>query len=98
MFVYKVVVFDDDLNTNIISFGENLNEALQYANKHNSKINSYKRAFVVKCLKNKINLIAFYKEGSFVDYVRTDPFDNKDINVVNHIMTQKSFPLIYVIA
>lgn len=97
MFVYKVIIFDDDLNTNIISFNENLNEAIQYANEYNSKINSYKRAFAVRCLENKINLIAFYKEGSFIDYVRTDPFDNKDINVVNHIMTQKSLPLIYVI-
>lgn len=26
MFIYKVIIFDDDLNTNIISFGEDLNE------------------------------------------------------------------------
>lgn len=98
MFVYKVVIFDDNLNTNIISFNEDLNGALQYANEYNSKINSYKRAFAIKCFENKINLHTFFKEGSFIDYVRTDPFDNKDINVVNHIMTQKSLPLIYVIA
>lgn len=96
MFIYKVIIFDDDLNTNIISFGEDLNEALQYANEYNSKINSYKRAFAVKYLKNKINLITFFKEGSFIDYVRNDEFD--DIDVANHIASKGSFPLIYVIA
>lgn len=98
MFIYKVIVFDDDLNTNIISFGEDLNEALQYANEYNSKINSYRRAFAVKCFKNKINLNTFFKESSLIDYVRTDPFDNKDINVVNHIVSQTCLPLIHVIA
>lgn len=38
MFIYKVIIFDDDLNTNIISFGEDLNEALQYADEHNKKL------------------------------------------------------------
>lgn len=96
MFVYKVIIFDNDLNTNIISFGEDLNEALQYANEYNSKINSYKRAFAVKCLKDKINLITFFKEGPFIDYVRNDEFD--DIDVANHIASKESLPLIYVIA
>ena len=96
MFVYKVIIFDDDLNTNIISFGEDLNETLQYANEYNSKINSYKRAFAVKRLKNKINLITFFKEGPFIDYVRNDEFD--DINVANHIASKGNLPLIYVIA
>lgn len=96
MFIYKVIIFDDDLNTNIISFGEDLNKALQYANEYNNKINSYKRAFAIKCLKNKINLITFFKEGTFIDYVRNDEFD--DINVANHIASKGNFPLIYVVA
>lgn len=96
MFVYKVIIFDDDLNTNIISFGEDLNEALQYANEHNRKCKSYRMAFPVKCLKDKINLITFFKEGPFIDYVRNDEFD--DINVANHIASKGSLPLIYVIA
>lgn len=96
MFVYKVIIFDDDLNTNIISFDKDLNKAVQYANEYNSKINSHKRAFAVKCLKNKINLITFFKEGPFIDYVRNDEFD--DINVANHIVNKENFPLIYVVA
>lgn len=96
MFVYKVIIFDDDLNTDIISFGEDLNEALQYSNEYNSKINLYKRAFAIKCLKDKINLITFFKEGPFIDYVRNDEFD--DINVANHIASKGNLPLIYVIA
>lgn len=98
MFIYKVVVFNDDLNTNIISFNKDLNKALQYANEYNSKINSYIRAFVVKCLENKINLITFFKEGSFIDYVRIDEFDRDEVDVVNHITSQTCFPLIHVIA
>ena len=85
MFIYKVVVFNDDLNTNIISFNKDLNKALQYANEYNSKINSYIRAFVVKYLGNKINLITFFKEGSFIDYVRIDEFDRDEVDIVNHI-------------
>lgn len=96
MFVYKVIIFDEDLNTDIMSFDEDLNEALQYANEYNSKINSYKRAFAVKCLKDKINLITFFKEGPFIDYVRNDEFD--DINVANNIVSKGSLPLIYIIA
>ena len=96
MFIYKVIVFDNNLNTNIILFNEDLDKAVQYANEYNSKINSYKKAFAVKCLKDKINLITFFKEGSFIDYVRNDEFD--DINVANHIASKGSFPLIYVIA
>ena len=96
MFIYKVIIFDDDLNTNIISFGEDLNKAIQYADEHNKKVGGYKKAFAVKCLKNKINLITFFKEGPFIDYVRNDEFD--DINVANHIASKGSFPLIYVVA
>lgn len=96
MFVYKVIIFDDDLNTNIISFGEDLNEALQYADEHNKKVGGYKKAFAIKCLKNKINLITFFKEGPFIDYVRNDEFD--DINVANHIASKGNLPLIYIIA
>lgn len=96
MFIYKVIVFDDDLNYNIISFNEDLNGAIQYANEHNRKIGPYKMAFAVKLLKDKINLITFFKEGPFIDYVRNDEFD--DINVANHIASKGSFPLIYVIA
>lgn len=96
MFVYKVIVFDDNLNTNIISFDKDLNKAVQYADEHNKKVGGYKKAFAVKCLKNKINLITFFKEGSFIDYVRNDEFD--DINVANHIVSKGNLPLIYVIA
>ena len=96
MFIYKVIVFDNNLNTNIISFNEDLNGAIQYADEHNKKVGGYKKAFAVKCLKDKINLITFFKEGSFIDYVRNDEFD--DINVANHIVNKGSFPLIYVIA
>ena len=96
MFIYKVIVFDDNLNTDIISFDKDLNEALQYANEYNNKINSYKRAFAVKCLKDKINLITFFKEGPFIDYVRNDEFD--DVNVANNIASKGNLPLIYVIA
>lgn len=96
MFVYKVIIFDNDLNHNIVSFNEDLNEALQYANEYNSKINSHKRAFAVKCLKDKINLITFFKEGPFIDYVRNDEFD--DVNVANHIASKGNLPLIYVVA
>lgn len=62
-----------------------------------SKINSYKRAFAVKCLKNKINLITFFKEGSFIDYVRNDEFDIDEVDVANHIASQTCLPLIYVV-
>lgn len=96
MFVYKVIIFDDNLNTNIISFDKNLNKAVQYADEHNKKVGGYKKAFAVKCLKNKINLITFFKEGPFIDYVRNDEFD--DINVANHIVSKGNLPLIYVIA
>lgn len=96
MFVYKVIIFDDDLNTNIISFDKDLNKAVQYADEHNKKVGGYKKAFAVKCLKDKINLITFFKEGPFIDYVRNDEFD--DINVVNHIVNKGNLPLIYVIA
>jgi hypothetical protein len=96
MFIYKVIIFDDNLNTNTISFDKDLNKAVQYANEYNSKINSYKRAFAVKCLKDKINLITFFKEGPFIDYVRNDEFN--DINVANNIVSKGNFPLIYVIA
>lgn len=96
MFIYKVIVFDNDLNHNIVSFNSDLDRAIQYANEYNSKINSYKRAFAVKCLKDKINLITFFKEGPFIDYVRNDEFD--DINVANHIASKGNLPLIYVVA
>lgn len=96
MFIYKVIVFDNNLNTNIALFNNDLDGAIQYANEHNRKTGPYKMAFAVKCLKNKINLITFYKEGSFIDYVRTELFD--DINVVNHIANKGNLPLIYVIA
>nr|DAU83512.1 MAG TPA: hypothetical protein [Caudoviricetes sp.] len=96
MFVYKVIIFDDNLNTNTISFDKDLNKAVQYADEHNKKVGGYKKAFAVKCLKNKINLITFFKEGPFIDYVRNDEFD--DINVANHIASKGNLPLIYVIA
>lgn len=96
MFVYKVIIFDDNLNTNTISFNKDLNEALQYADEHNKKVGCYKKAFAVKCLKDKINLITFFKEGPFIDYVRNDEFD--DVNVANNIVSKGSLPLIYVIA
>lgn len=96
MFIYKVIIFDDNLNTNTISFDKDLNKAVQYADEHNKKVGGYKKAFAVKCLKDKINLITFFKEGPFIDYVRNDEFD--DINVVNHIVSKGSFPLIYVVA
>ena len=96
MFIYKVIIFDDNLNTNIISFDKDLNKAVQYADEHNKKVGGYKKAFAVKCLKDKINLITFFKEGPFIDYVRNDEFDN--INVANHIVSKGSLPLIYVIA
>lgn len=96
MFVYKVIVFDDDLNHNVILFDKDLDKAVQYADEHNKKVGGYKKAFAVKCLKDKINLITFFKEGPFIDYVRNDKFD--DINVANHIASKGSFPLIYVIA
>lgn len=96
MFIYKVIVFDNNLNTNIILFNEDLDKAVQYADKHNKKVGGYKKAFAVKCLKDKINLITFFKEGPFIDYVRNDEFD--DINVANHIVSKGNFPLIYVIA
>ncbi len=96
MFIYKVIIFDDNLNTNTISFDKDLNKAVQYANEHNKKVGGYKKAFAVKCLKNKINLITFFKEGPFIDYVRNDEFD--DINVANHIANKGNFPLIYVVA
>lgn len=98
MFIYKVIIFDNDLNTNIILFNEDVDKAIQYANEHNRKTGPYKMAFAVKCLEDKINLIAFYKEGSFIDYVRTDPFDKNEINIVNHIVSQTYLPLIHVIA
>lgn len=60
MFIYKVIVFDNNLNTNIISFNEDLNGAIQYADEHNKKVGGYKKAFAVKCLKDKINLITFF--------------------------------------
>lgn len=96
MFVYKVIIFNDNLNTNIISFNEDLDKAVQYADKHNKKVGDYKKAFAVKCLKDKINLITFFKEGPFIDYVRNDEFD--DINVANHIASKGNLPLIYVVA
>ena len=96
MFIYKVIIFDDNLNTNTISFDKDLNKAVQYADEHNKKVGGYKKAFAVKCLKNKINLITFFKEGPFIDYVRNDEFD--DINVANHIVSKGNLPLIYVIA
>lgn len=96
MFVYKVIVFDDNLNTNIVSFDKDLDKAVQYADEHNKKVGGYKKAFAVKCLKGKINLITFFKEGPFIDYVRNDEFD--DINVANHIVSKGNLPLIYVIA
>lgn len=96
MFIYKVIIFDDNLNTNTISFDKDLNKAVQYADEHNKKVGGYKKAFAVKCLKDKINLITFFKEGPFIDYVRNDEFD--DINVANHIVSKRSLPLIYVIA
>lgn len=96
MFIYKVIVFDDDLNYNIVLFNEDLDGAIQYANEHNRKTGPYKMAFAVKCSEDKINLITFYKEGSFIDYVRTELFD--DINVVNHIVSKGNLPLIYIIA
>lgn len=96
MFVYKVIVFDDDLNHNVILFDKDLDKAVQYADEHNKKVGGYKKAFAVKCLKDKINLITFFKEGSFIDYVRNDEFD--DINVANHIVSKGNLPLIYVIA
>ena len=96
MFIYKVIIFDDDLNTNIISFDKDLNKAVQYANEHDKKVGGYKKAFAVKCLKDKINLITFFKEGPFIDYVRNDEFD--DVNVANNIVSKGNLPLIYVIA
>lgn len=96
MFIYKVIIFDDNLNTNTISFDKDLNKAVQYADEHNKKVGGYKKAFTVKCLKDKINLITFFKEGPFIDYVRNDEFD--DINVANHIVSKGNLPLIYVIA
>lgn len=96
MFIYKVIIFDDNLNTNIVSFYKDLDKAIQYADEHNKKVGGYKKAFAVKCLKDKINLITFFKEGPFIDYVRNDEFD--DINVVNHIVSKGNLPLIYVIA
>lgn len=96
MFIYKVIIFDNNLNTNTISFDKDLNKAVQYADEHNKKVGGYKKAFALKCLKDKINLITFFKEGPFIDYVRNDEFD--DINVTNHIVSKESFPLIYVIA
>lgn len=96
MLIYKVIVFDNNLNTNTISFDKDLNKAVQYADEHNKKVGGYKKAFAVKCLENKINLITFFKEGPFIDYVRNDEFD--DINVANHIISKGNFPLIYVVA
>lgn len=96
MFIYKVIIFDDNLNTNTISFDKDLNKAVQYADEHNKKVGGYKKAFAVKCLKDKINLIIFFKEGPFIDYVRNDEFD--DINVANHIASKGNLPLIYVVA
>lgn len=96
MFIYKVIIFDNNLNTNTISFDKDLNKAVQYADEHNKKVGGYKKAFAVKCLKDKINLITFFKEGPFIDYVRNDEFD--DINVANHIVSKWNLPLIYVIA
>lgn len=96
MFIYKVIIFDDNLNTNTISFDKDLNKAVQYADEHNKKVGGYKKAFAVKCLKNKINLITFFKEGPFIDYVRNDEFD--DVNVANNIVSKGNFPLIYVVA
>nr|DAR73000.1 MAG TPA: hypothetical protein [Caudoviricetes sp.] len=96
MFIYKVIIFNDNLNTNTISFDKDLNKAVQYADEHNKKVGGYKRAFAVKCLKDKINLITFFKEGPFIDYVRNDEFD--DINATNNIVSKGSLPLIYVIA
>lgn len=37
MFIYKVIVFDNNLNTNTISFDKDLNKAIQYADEHNKK-------------------------------------------------------------
>lgn len=96
MFIYKVIIFDDNLNTNTISFDKDLNKAVQYADEYNKKVGGYKKAFAVKCLKDKINLITFFKEGPFIDYVRNDEFD--DINVANHIASKGNLPLIYVVA
>lgn len=96
MFIYKVIIFDDNLNTNTVSFDKDLNKAVQYADEHNKKVGGYKKAFAVKCLKDKINLITFFKEGPFIDYVRNDEFD--DINVANHIVSKGNLPLIYVVA
>ena len=96
MFIYKVIIFDNNLNTNTISFDKDLNKAVQYADEHNKKVGGYKKAFAVKCLKNKINLITFFKEGPFIDYVRNDEFD--DVNVANNITSKGNLPLIYVIA
>lgn len=98
MFIYKVIVFDDNLNHNIVLFNEDLDKAVQYANEHDKKVGGYKKAFAVKCLKDKINLITFFKEGPFIDYVRNDEFDKNDINTVNHIISQTCLPLIHVIA
>lgn len=96
MFIYKVIIFDDNLNHNTISFDKDLNKAVQYADEHNKKVGGYKKAFAIKCLKDKINLITFFKEGPFIDYVRNDEFD--DIDVANHIANKGNLPLIYVIA
>lgn len=96
MFIYKVIVFDNNLNHDIVLFNNDLDGAIQYADEHNKKVGGYKKAFAVKCLKDKINLITFFKEGHFIDYVRNDEFD--DINVANHIVSKGSLPLIYVIA
>lgn len=96
MFIYKVIIFDDNLNHNIVLFNEDLDKAVQYANEHDKKVGGYKKAFAVKCLKDKINLITFFKEGPFIDYVRNDEFD--DIDVANHIVNKGNLPLIYVIA
>lgn len=98
MFVYKVIVFDNNLNHNIILFNEDLDGAIRYTNEHNRKTGPHKMAFPVKCLENKINLIAFYKEGSFIDYIRTEPFDKDEVDVVNHIASQTCLPLTHIIA
>ena len=51
MFIYKVIVFDNNLNHDIVLFNNDLDGAIQYANEHNKKVGGYKRAFAVKCSK-----------------------------------------------